>query len=95
MPAFLPRVERRQEIPVYQQSEWQAWTFAKAFLMPPRAISQMEQVTDAILSETFGVSKPLAASWIRQMTGRGLLGNLGSERTFGPSIARRGGGRGQ
>ncbi len=54
---------RRLDLAAFRDPEWQAWTFALAFLMPLRVVRTMADATPANLSATFLVSGALANSF--------------------------------
>lgn len=57
---------RRTQVKPYRDPEWQAWTFALAFLMPVRVVRGMGARTPAEMSEVFGVSETLATTHLKR-----------------------------
>lgn len=60
------RLVSRQDIPAYEDPEWQAWTFAGALLMPLPILRTMGDRRLAQLSETFQVSEDFARETLRR-----------------------------
>lgn len=56
-----------EQVKIYRQPEWQAWTFAEAVLMPTRTIRMLPLVTARILASTYGVSEAFAQARLRSL----------------------------
>lgn len=71
--AFHRERPETQDIKAFEDSEWQANTFAAEFLMPVGDIQQRRLRTPAELVERYQVSNPAAAKRVRDLTKQGLL----------------------
>ncbi|HKU75688.1 MAG TPA: ImmA/IrrE family metallo-endopeptidase [Pyrinomonadaceae bacterium] len=63
------RMYREDEIPLYENPEWQAWRFAKALLMPVPAVVKACQLNYSIeeMSIDFGVSVKFTRSRLKEL----------------------------
>lgn len=60
---------KRTDLKAFRDPEWQAWTFALAFLMPLPIVRQMRDQSPSGLSTTFQVSEDLATSFRKRFDG--------------------------
>jgi Zn-dependent peptidase ImmA (M78 family) len=63
------RFYREDQIPLYENPEWQAWRFAKALLMPVPSLTMALQLQFTVedLSRAFGVSMKFARSRLKDL----------------------------
>lgn len=62
---ILPRA-RREEIPVYQDPEWQAWTLAGCMIMPSKTLLMLDDLSPRNVGEIYGVSESFATAHLRR-----------------------------
>ncbi len=63
---LLPRV-RREELPVYRDQEWQAWTLAGCMMMPRQTLLMLKDLSTANVAEVYEVSEDFAAVHLRRL----------------------------
>lgn len=56
----------RTDLRPFEDSEWQAWTFAEALLLPPATVKAMARVSARDLASSFDVSESFAASYLKR-----------------------------
>ena len=60
---------KRTDLKPFRDPEWQAWTFALAFLMPVSVVRRMRHRCPSDLSDAFQVSEELATSFHKRFDG--------------------------
>lgn len=60
------RVDSRK-IPAYESSEWQAWMFAGALLVPPRSLATLSSPTPSIVAKAYSISSEMAAAHLKRL----------------------------
>jgi hypothetical protein len=75
-PGRIHLLQRRfeSEIQVFEQSEWQAWTFAGCVLMPIRTMRNLGTASLEEIANRYEVSERMAASHIKRMCNSRLIG---------------------
>jgi hypothetical protein len=72
-PALARNVRRREEIPPFRSSEWQANSFSGSLLMPLDFLKSARSIGEVV--ECCGVTIEAATTQVRGMTNAGLLRN--------------------